>query len=80
MLEVREDNMKGNEVAFINCHFHYINLSFSPESISGLIHDLKEKKYKRKEEKLHYITLKKRNPSLLLSPQSLASGALFIGK
>ena len=64
MLEVREEIIEGKEEAFINCHslLHQF-LSFSPESISALIHYLKQKENtKEEEEELHYSTLKKRKP------------------
>ena len=55
MLEVREEIIKGKEEPFINCHsLLHQSLSFSPESISALIHDLKEKEnIKEKRRKLH---------------------------
>ena len=58
---------------------YYINLSLN---LSTLIHDLKRKKYKIKEEEhLHYPTLKDRKPNL--NPNLLAfwaSAGLYIGK
>jgi len=54
MLDVREETMEGKEKAFIDCHsLLHQSLSFSPESISSLIHDLKEKE-NTKEKKKNY--------------------------
>ena len=55
MLEVREETMKEKEKAFIGCHsLLHQSLSFSPESYSAIIHDLKQKIYiKEKKIKLH---------------------------
>ena len=52
MLDVRKETMKGKEEAFIDCQsLLHQSLSSSPESISALIHDLKQKENTKEKKK-----------------------------